>query len=294
MSAALRHRAPSAAPEHAVLTLRVAAATDRGRVRTRNEDSHAILDLTPDVGPLSSSGRIDVGSGGVLLAVADGMGGHADGDVASKMAIAALSRVAKQVGDSAALRLSRGFEEAQWDVRAGSAGRHGSQRMGTTLTAILVDGDHAHVAHVGDSRAYVIRGGGIQRLTKDQTYTEALVEAGLIKDGERDLSPFPHALLQAIGQERILRPFTSHFPLCEGDTLLLCSDGLTNLVDDDELGVVVRTGGPFEETCRALVDLANLRGGTDNVTVVLAGVRGVTARLPTTEPPPSTPLRVVT
>lgn len=262
-------------------SLRFAALTDVGRVRERNEDSFLVSDLTPDASPLSC--RIAVGEQGVLLAVADGMGGHADGDVASAMAVSELARaIRKANARPGAERVRRAVEEAHRAVCEAAAGRQGASRMGTTLTAVHLDGEHAHIAQVGDSRAYVVRAGKIAQLTKDQTITQMFIDAGLLDAEDRALSPYPNQLMQALGGGDFpIRVATSTLELREGDLFVLCSDGLTNLVEDAEIETAVREGGPFEETCQTLIDLANLRGGDDNCTVIIAGVRG---RLPRATP----------
>lgn len=261
-------------------SVRVAGLTDVGLEREKNDDSFIVSDLNLDAPPFS--GRIECGSQGVLLAVADGMGGHAHGDVASTIAIVELTGAMKRLGGRNPDRVRRGVEHAHHAVREAAAGRTGFARMGTTLTAVHVDGKRAHIGHVGDSRAYVIRAGKIAQLTSDQTMTEMMIEAGLMDVSERESSPWSHQLAQAIGQvEKRLTVATSTLDLREGDVFVLCSDGLTNLVHDQEIESAVRKGGPFEETCRVLVDLANLRGGDDNSTVVMAGVHG---RLPLPQP----------
>lgn len=254
-------------------SVRVAGLTDVGLEREKNDDSFIVADLNPDAPP--SSVRLECRSEGVLVAVADGMGGHAHGDVASTIAILELTNAMKRLGGHGPDRVRRAVEHAHRSVREAAAGRTGFARMGTTLTAIHIDGKHAHIGHVGDSRAYVLRGGEITRLTTDQTMTELMVEAGLLDESEREGSPWAHQLAQAIGQvEKRLTVATSTLDLREGDILVACSDGLSNLVAEAEIEEAVREGGPFEESCRHLVDLANLRGGFDNSTVVIAGVRG--------------------
>ena len=155
--------------------------------------------------------------------------------------------------------------------------------MGTTLTAIHVDGRRAHIGHVGDSRAYLVRAGKLHRLTKDQSFTQAMVDLGFLKESERELSPYPGRILQALGQppSQPLVVATSTLDLRDGDAFVVCSDGLTNAVEDAEIEQFVRSGGPFDETCQALVDLANLRGGEDNITILIAGISG---RLPPPTP----------
>lgn len=264
-------------------TVRVAGLTDVGQARAKNDDSFIATDLEPDEAP--HSGRIACGSNGVLLAVADGMGGHAHGDIASLLAISELTRSMRRLSGRSHDRVRRAVEQAHRAVRDAGAGCMGFARMGTTLTAVHIDGKRAHIGHVGDSRAYVLRGGKMVRLTVDQTMTELMIEAGLLDESDREHSPWMHQLAQALGQvEKRLTVATSTLELREGDVFLLCSDGLTNLVQDDEIEDAVRAGGPFEDTCRVLVDLANLRGGPDNVTVVLGGVRGQLPRPSPNEP----------
>jgi serine/threonine protein phosphatase PrpC len=254
-------------------SVRVAGLTDVGLARQKNDDSFIVADLNPDAPP--SSTRVVCRNEGVLLAVADGMGGHAHGDVASTIAIIELTNAMKRLKGRTPDRVRRAVEQAHRAVREAAAGRSGFARMGTTLTAVHVDGKHAHIAQVGDSRAYLVRAGKIARLTVDQTMTEMMIEAGLLDESERELSPWTHQLAQAIGQvEKRLTVATSTLDLREGDVLLVCSDGLTNLVPEADIEETVRSGGPFEETCRHLIDTANLRGGDDNSTVVIAGVRG--------------------
>lgn len=258
-------------------SVRVAGLTDVGLEREKNDDSFIVSDLNPDATPYSSS-RLDCAQQGVLLAVADGMGGHAHGDVASTIAIVELTNAMKKLSGHSPDRVRRSVEQSHRSVRDAAAGRTGFARMGTTLTAIHIDGKRAHVAHVGDSRAYVVRAGKIARLTVDQTMTEIMVEAGLLAPEDREGNPWSHQLAQCIGQvEKRLTIATSSLELREGDTFVICSDGLTNMVTDVEIEAAVRNGGPFEETCRTLVDLANLRGGYDNSTLIIASVRG---RLP--------------
>jgi protein phosphatase len=266
----------NAAPVIAILrgaaALRVAAVTDTGLVRRRNEDAFVFADLTPGASPTSASGRIDVGPGGVLLAVADGMGGHPDGDLASAIGVSTVARVMRDLSIPAHERLARAVNQAHADVCAAAGGGHGKLRMGTTLTAIHVDGRRAYVRHVGDSRAYLVRGDGIRRLTRDHSYTQMLIDMGVLRPSERWLSPYPSVLIQALGQERPLQIDASTIVLRDGDVLVLCSDGLTNRVADDEIARIIRARGALADACHELVDLAKVRGGDDNVTVLVAGV----------------------
>ena len=276
-------------------SVHVAGMTDVGLCREKNDDSFIVADLNPEPAlPTAAASNPDVaaneqhddeahgpqsrlvaGSEGVLVAVADGMGGHAHGDVASTIAILELTNAMRRLSGRSPDRVRRAVEQAHQAVREAAAGRTGFARMGTTLTAIHIDGKHAHIGHVGDSRAYLVRAGKITRLTFDQTMTALMIEAGLMNEAEAEHSQWAHQLAQAIGQvERRLTVATSTLDLRQGDVFVVCSDGLTNLVHDEEIEEAVRDGGPFEETARSLVDLANFRGGIDNCTVVVAGVRG--------------------
>lgn len=179
-------------------TVRVAGLTDVGLEREKNDDSFIVADLNPDVAPCS--GCLECRSDGVLLAVADGMGGHAHGEIASMIAICELSNAMKRLSGRSPDRVRRAVEHAHRSVREAAAGRTGFARMGTTLTAVHIDGKRAHIAHVGDSRAYVVRGGKISRLTVDQTMTEIMIEAGIIDESERRHSPWRPAVTSSISR----------------------------------------------------------------------------------------------
>lgn len=241
--------------------LRLATMTDAGLVRARNEDAH--VDVLLD-------------DGSALLAVADGMGGHADGDVASATAIEGLlcgmHRATSAASGPWALRDAVRLAHHQVCLRA--HGTSGAGRMGTTLTAVHVRGRHAHIAQVGDSRAYVVRHGHIERLTRDQSYGELLVDRGVLAPEQVDLSPFPHTVLQALGQPTDIQIALSTLDLRARDCLLVCSDGLTREARDDELQRAIACASELDVACEKLVELANLRGGGDNVTVVLAAASG--------------------
>lgn len=253
--------ADKSSPTARATHVRFASMTDTGMVRERNDDSHLILEL-----PTTK---------GVVLMVADGMGGHADGDVASALAVSEVARSMERAVDTTADRVHRAVEAAHTVVCEAASGHSGRARMGTTLTVVHVTGTEAHISHVGDSRAYLVRAGQIEQLTRDQTVVEILIEGGMLEPADRELSPYAHQLSQVIGQSgRRLLVATSTVDLRDGDVFVVCSDGLTNVVSDEEIATAVRQGGPFDETCRALVELANFRGGPDNSTVVIADVHG--------------------
>jgi serine/threonine protein phosphatase PrpC len=259
------------------LHVRVAGRTDRGRVRPNNEDAFVIADLdgTTLIGGDGSPRRVDVREHGVLLAVSDGIGGQRAGEVASAMSIESVTRALamKSTEEPADSRLRDAVEKANRVVRAASA-RPDRERMGATLTAAYVLDGVAYLAEVGDSRAYLIRAGRIAQLTKDQTYVQVLVDAGLIEPRTADDSPFRNVILQSMGQEHDVKVALGKLELRRRDCLLLCSDGLTREATDDEIRECVLSSPSLEVACDALVGLANDRGGNDNVTVVVAGIGG--------------------
>lgn len=244
------------------LRIRFSGTTNVGRVRTRNEDSFRVAEEEG------------------LAVVADGMGGHPGGDVASKVAaeaaLAFLREAPRDAGeDPAALEeiMARSVLVAHEAVRA-AAGEHPRlERMGTTLTALRADLPTRTWAlgHAGDSRAYLLRGGHLSQVSHDDTWVQARVDAGLLSaDGAR-AHPASHVLQQCVGLETPPTPHRSSGGLRAGDRFLLCSDGLTDMLTDAEIRE--RLEEPVgEAAARALVEGALERGGRDNVTVVLGDV----------------------
>jgi protein phosphatase len=229
--------------------------SDVGRVRSGNEDS--------------AHGRLDPnGTHGLLLVVADGMGGAAAGEVASRMAVDTVDEVYFGGSEAPDQRLLDGLLTANTRIAEASEEREGARGMGTTCTALAIVGTTAYVAHVGDSRAYLLRGGTITRLTRDMSVWADRVRGGVPPSSEYGRNQ----LAEAVGVSSELAPQTrDDIEVAVGDRFLLCSDGLWGLVTDPELQRVAHAG-PLEDACRTLVDLANARGGADNVTVVLAAV----------------------
>jgi serine/threonine protein phosphatase PrpC len=256
------------------VTLSVAARTAVGRVRDANEDAFLIADIVGGAPPLEEgAARFSVGAGGALLAVSDGMGGHKAGEVAASMTLESLYRtLTRQAYDpESATRLVQATEAANADVYA--AGRRPSlAEMGATVTAVLIDGGTAHVAEVGDSRAYVLRGGILHRLTQDQNFAQLAVNAGVLQPDEVAESPLRNILAQAIGQKLEVSVAMSVLELRLRDCLVLASDGLTSKVRDEEIASEILSAGSLKSACDGLVALANARGGEDNITVVLAGI----------------------
>ncbi len=235
------------------------------------------------VAPQGGVSRFDVGPRGALIAVSDGMGGHKAGEVASSLTLETLYRALSSSGsertdssdssDSGA-RIKAAVEEAHENVAQTAGQRPSLSDMGATLTAILIDGLRAHVAEVGDSRAYLLRGGELRQLTEDQNMAQAMVTAGQLSAEEAKTSPLSKILIQAMGHTPQIRVAVGTLELRARDLLVLCSDGLTSYVSDDELRQALLSSPSLDGACERLVQMANERGGSDNITVVLAGVSG--------------------
>jgi serine/threonine protein phosphatase PrpC len=255
--------------------LSVAGLTDVGRVREKNEDTFVIADLTG--GALFEGAeppaRFDVGERGVLLAVSDGMGGAQAGEVASALVVETLTRAFAAAPADAPrdALMNDAIQLAHRAVR--EVAKRESKTMGATLTAVFVHAGRAYIAEVGDSRAYLVRGGEVRQLTRDQSMVQVLLDSGVIDADEAEHSPMRNMILQAMGNQPDVKVALSKLELRDRDGLILCSDGLTGHVSDQEIRDVV-TGHRPAEAARKLVDLANERGGKDNITVVVAGVGG--------------------
>jgi serine/threonine protein phosphatase PrpC len=266
--------------------VRVAARTHAGKVRRKNEDALVIADLsTGQTLPPAALERLDVRERGVLLAVSDGMGGAEAGEVASALVVENMVRALGEASASepAEVMLPEAVRRAHHAVREASAGRSESQRMGATLTAVTLRGGEALVAQVGDSRAYVIRAGRIVPLTHDQTMVQALIDGGLITPEESATSPMRSVILQAMGHNDDLEIAVTRLGLRDRDCLVVCSDGLTGIVSDEEILSTVLSSLRLDIAVDRLLQLTLQRGAPDNVSVVLAGVSGEL-------PPPAEPV----
>jgi protein phosphatase len=230
--------------------------TDKGLVRKENEDAFCI--------------EKDVG----LLAIADGMGGHASGEVASKMAIEILKESVKKEGEPLPDRLSSGVKLANRAIYEAAQSQSQLNGMGTTLTALQLNGNRLSIAHVGDSRAYLIRGGVIEQITDDHTIVSEQVARGMITREEAARSDMRNILSRALGIAPEVDMDMEEVTVSEGDRLVLCSDGLSELISDDEILSEVRSNRRPDLACSELVNLANQRGGNDNITVIVVHLRG--------------------
>jgi serine/threonine protein phosphatase PrpC len=267
--------------------------TDRGLVRDANEDHFLIAYVTKSIDvrqtslPAGALAADLTGAGGYLLAVADGVGGGPEGDVASERALSATLSYARKAATcfqsldtSAEHELLEKLEAVVHSVHAGLVEEYGgvtSKVPATTLTLVLLVWPRAYYVQVGDSRAYVRRGGRLQRLTRDQTLGEYMVAVGAWTDEQARLASTAETLASAIGGSD-LEPVIGLIDLLPGDSLLLCTDGLTKHVSDSEIESVLARTDSAEVTSRNLVGDALARGGTDNVTVVVVRTTTATTR----------------
>jgi serine/threonine protein phosphatase PrpC len=224
-----------------------ASATHKGMVRDKNEDS---------VFPSSSGESSDE----VLAIVADGMGGHVAGEVASRLAINAAA--SSDLGPTD--RVAAGNRAIREEV----ARDPGLEGMGTTMTLLRVEDDTAIIAHIGDSRAYLLRDGELRQVTEDHTVAAEYVAQGQLSPEEAASHPQRHMLLRTLGLTRFVNVDEVEVDMAPGDRILLCSDGLTEMVRDETIGTILADGSP-DEVVWNLVETANDAGGVDNITVVV-------------------------
>jgi protein phosphatase len=232
--------------------LRTVAVSDRGKARENNEDA--------------------VHAGPRLMAVADGVGGGPSGEVASAIVIQALARLDAGPGSQApAEALREAVDAANRGIREAIEADPSLDGMGTTLTAMLAGGDGLDLVHVGDSRAYAWRDGALTQLTRDDTYVQGLVDKGVISPDEARVHPQRALVTQAVHGAGMAPTFTAVTPR-EGDRYLLCSDGLSDYVDDTAIAQTLREQRDLERCAQRLVQLALAAGAPDNVSVILADI----------------------
>ncbi len=246
--------------------------TDVGRKRRHNEDAYLI----------------DEERG--LFVVADGMGGHAAGEVASRITVESIqeyiaateeehesswpfgfnSRVSLEGN-----RLTTAVEKANEKVMRAVQNRPELKGMGTTVVAALFDADRATLVHVGDSRAYLFRDGELRRLTDDHSWVQEQVNAGILSEDEAKSHPLKNVVTRALGGAAHVSVDLIEVPVRAGDRYLLCSDGLTGMLPDEELFEHFRTVGALDATVKSLIEVANSHGGVDNITAILVEVKEV-------------------
>lgn len=254
-----------------MLDLEFAELSDRGLVRAGNEDS---------VGHVLPGSAAQVRAQGWLFALADGMGGHAYGEVASKLAIetivAGFRRVPKGVMHASLLpRLVQDANAAVYQAGHESSSKGAGAPMGTTLIACALRFDSAVVSHVGDSRCYLFRNGSGGPLTRDHTLADEQIRLGILTPAEAAESDGRHMLTRSLGHELFVAADTITVNIIPDDVLMLCSDGLHGAVDDRTIQLILNRHQDLNQAARALVDAANAAGGKDNVSVQLIRVLGV-------------------
>ena len=250
--------------------------SEAGKGRTKNEDTFVVTDLT-DASPIHamvSHVSFTVAERGVLIAVSDGMGGARAGEVASALSLSALrigmSTVEATSADEA-LRVSveganeEVFATAQATDRAG---------MGATLTAVLFHGIYAYIAEVGDSRAYLLRGNRIVQLTHDQSYVQELIDAGALTPQQAEASEHKNVIMQAMGLSPDIAVAMGRVSLRRNDRFLVCSDGLSGVLDDQMMLNLLLGCATLELACAKLTETAVELGSKDDITVILAEVGG--------------------
>ncbi len=251
------------------MTIISSGKSDTGRTRKNNEDSYLIDEVRG------------------LFAVADGIGGHEGGEVASRMAIEGLSRIIRErltaaddtpahgislKGDAVSSALDRAFSLANNAIRQAAAGDPSLFRMGTTMTALLLRGTTAYLAHVGDSRAYLLRSGVLSQVSRDHTVVAEQMRAGILTAEQARMTPYRHVITRALGIDAELAVDHEMIEVRPDDTFLLCTDGLTEMVEDADIRRILSSEPPHEAT-ELLVREANARGGVDNITVVVVQIR---------------------
>ena len=260
----------------------VAGCTNIGRRRERNEDTFLLADLeSQELHGETAKIEGQLSRSGFLMSVADGLGGHPGGDVASRIAVKTLcdELIRNHLEPDIKTRLVQGVEVANRRVREYATHNIEAQGLATTLTTAFIRNGIAYIAHVGDTRAYLLRQGWLTQLTADQTLAQYLLDLGQLA---RAKAVSQHILMQAVGTETSITPSFLRVDLQQNDSLLLCSDGLFNKLSDNEIIKVVNEVGDVEKATQRLIEQANSRGGEDNITMVLARFTG-TGLLPAQE-----------
>ena len=265
--------------------------TDVGRTREHNEDCFVVADLTTMNATLQPEVREHrPGVRGSLFMVADGMGGAAAGEIASQMATEVVleeldtwwRRSEATDGDTFAAALRKAVEAANARIHRYALDHPENRGMGTTTTIAAILGDMLYLCQVGDSRGYMVRGGEAVQVTKDQSLVQRLIDAGELTAEEAEVSERRNIILQALGPEQSVKVDVTTQSLRRGDTLVLCSDGMSGQMRTADIARIVGEQAPdLMGTCKALIDLANENGGPDNITVIAARFEGEGLQPPT-------------
>src|SRR5215471_3539579 len=253
--------------------------SDRGLQRDNNEDHFMVADLTRKVIGVHDNQlhpelfHHDIGTCGTILMVADGLGGHEGGEVASQLAVDIVAQVLVNAAEQA-LPMSEQIMRAVDMAHEAICKHHGAsgrpRQMASTLTVVHVGHGVMTIAQVGDSRAYRFRVGKLTLLTEDQSVVQVMQNKGMLTSEEAQYHPQRHIILQALGQDRAVLPVMQTLACQHDDCLLLCSDGLSSYVAHAQIEAIMASGEDEPERCRRLVAAANAAGGADNVTVLLA------------------------
>ena len=270
-------------PAHRIFT--VCGGTDVGSERADNQDTFVIADLSSGaVSRPCVRTDVSVSRPGMLVVVCDGMGGPPAGDVAARVAVSTIKDELAVAGSGVLKAPGRALENAVEGANRAileTVSVHPEDKgMGTTCTAAVFGPAHVAFAQVGDSRAYLMRGGNLRLLTRDQTVAEQLVDAGALAPEQVAHFPYRHVLVQALGTRGALHPVITDLVLEEGDRVLLCSDGLHGPVTDDAIANILRTSSDPADATRALVSAALAAGGPDNVTAVVTDCGPLEPRAP--------------
>lgn len=239
--------------------MRYASATDMGMVRKNNEDFHAALSVGEDA----------------VFVIADGMGGHAAGELASRTAVEyVLSTLPRELEKAVTKKdleelLHLVIEKANVKVYLESLDNKEYKGMGTTLTIAVLRDWRLYLSHIGDCRVYLLHGSSLDRLTVDHTLVQELIDSGSITEEEALTHPKRHLLLKSLGVNEYMSPDTYSFDISQGDLILMCSDGLYGYVKEEEIRSILRRHKDLNACAAQLIGAANKAGGKDNITVIL-------------------------
>ena len=243
--------------------------TDVGQVRPVDEDSILAADLS--FGVNSESSKF------LLLAVADGMGGHAKGEEASKIALNAIARavIPDLLNNTSFTKiLEKGIQNANQDILDYTAKNPEASGMGTTSVCAVVKDNQIHLANVGDSRAYRVSDDEICRVTKDHSYVQALIDEGDITEEQAREHPRKNEITRAVGIMPSIEVDTMKLTLDSDESLLLCCDGVIAHLSDDDIHKIIRDSPDPQTACQEIVDMANERGGSDNISLIILSSEG--------------------
>ena len=274
-------------PASSMVNVDIAGVTHPGHVRTNNEDHFLVVRIERSLQTMMTNliegslpDRFDEVAYGML--VADGMGGLAAGEVASRMALIKLVELAVETPDwvmrmhrrenaeTVMSRMAERFRLVDAAMRGYAENDSSLAGMGTTLTVAASLGAELFVGHIGDSRAYLFRNGRLHQLTRDNTLAQELIDAGIARAEDTATQAMRHVLTAAIASGEQADPQVQRFHLSHGDQVLLCTDGLTGMVRDETIATILNEGNSVTEACQTLIDLALAAGGSDNTTIVLA------------------------